>query len=459
MPSQTQQDVRLSFLQYLAEGDSGRQDAYTAYREYYDGDHDTQLTKRLRAFLQVKIGQEFNDNYCPIVVDALVERLTVTGFDAGETQGEQVWDWWTQNRMDGGQGVAHLSAVRDGDAYLIVEWDNEEKRPVFIPELAYDGSEGVKIHYSKERRDVVEFASKRWRVESGDDTGKMRRLNLYYPDRIEKYASHDDAFEGAWQPFEEPGQPWPIPWVGIVPVIHFKNREQGYHYGQSELKDVIPLQNALNKSIIDLLGAADITAFRTYWATGDDPSGLEISPGSWIYSLKPPGEVEFGVFSGEDLAPLIALKDTFVTEIARVSRTPLSYFQVTGAVSAEGTQKQQESGLVARAKNRQVSFGNAWEDAMILARRLWNEFGPGGMDEAQPISCQWQDPQTRNEKEHLETLTLKAGLGVPEETLWSEMGYSAEQIATMAAQRGEERAASSNFGGELLREFERGGVE
>jgi hypothetical protein len=300
--------------------------------------------------------------------------------------------------------------------------------------------------------------------EDPDNAGKMRRLNLYYPDRIEKWISHDQAFEGAWQPYQEEGQPWPIPWVGAngplgVPVMHFKNADQGYNYGQSEIKNVIPLQNALNKSIIDLLAAADTTGFRMYWALGDDPSGLDIAPGSWIWSARPPGgegAAQFGYFPGEDLSPLIALKDAFVAEIARVSRTPLSYFQVTGQVAAEGTQKQQESGLVSKVKDRQVAFGNAWEDALAMARKLHNTFGPGGLDEEQVIGTLWADPETRNEREHLEGLKLKAELGVPAEQLWQEMGYDEEQIAEMRAMRGEEVASTANLGGELLRAFEGG---
>ena len=67
--SETTDKVRESFLQWLATSDGDRQDRYRAYREYYDGNHDTQLTERQRKYLQIKMGEEFNANYCPIVVD------------------------------------------------------------------------------------------------------------------------------------------------------------------------------------------------------------------------------------------------------------------------------------------------------------------------------------------------------------------------------------------------------
>lgn len=455
--------VQTSFLAWLAGVEADRADNYRAYREYYDGDHDTLLTDRQRYYLSVKTGTDFRANYCPIVVDALAERLVVSGLQC-EGQAETLWRWWTGARLDGVQQVLHTGAVRDGDAYLIVEWDAVKQQPVFYFELAETDGEGVKVVYD-EATNQPALAVKRWRIRNGAGAGYVRRMNVYHPDRVEKYVSNDKVSGGMWQRWEEDDQPWPLPWVTDtgeplgLPVIHFKNRDQGYNYGQSELKDVIPLQNALNKAVIDLLAAADTTSFRIYWMVGDDPSDISVAPGSWVYSTRPasgPDGASMGYFPGEDLGNLIALKDSFAIEIARVSRTPVSYFQVSGQRPAEGTLKQEESGLVGRAQARQISFGNSWEDAFYLARRLWNAFGPGPeLDESAPISCIWKDAESRNEKLHLETLTLKKALGVPQETLWAEMGYNAGEIAQMAKQAEAARQAEAALGEELVAAFER----
>jgi len=367
----------------------------------------------------------------------------VTGFDTGEEsdQNETLWDWWKQNRMDHQQGIVHLSAVRDGDAYLMVSWDDEEGRPKFTFEPAYDGTEGVKCHYSRDRRGNVLFASKRWENDQG-----QKRLNLYYPDRIEKYAKSDGGETGGsgWVEYQDDGEAV-LTWNGAdgeplgIPVIHFRNKDQGYNYGISELCDIVPLQNALNKAIIDLVAAADTTAFRIFWMVGDDPTGIEVQPGSWIYTKKPPSDVSVGYFAGEDLSRLIEFKDQFVMEIARVSRTPISYFQVSGHRPAEGTLKQEEMGLVAKAENRQIGMGNAWEDAFRIARRLWNVYGatesqdgPGMLDEEQDIETVWKEAQTRNELAQMEELKVKReALRIPLETLWLEAGYSPEKVAEM----------------------------
>lgn len=447
-------DVQLSFLSWLTDNDATRQDNYRAYREYYDGQHDTQLTERQRRYLQIKTGVEFNSNYAPIVVDALAERLTVTGFDAG--QGDLptlLWDWWQRERMDATQKVTHKSAVRDGDAYMIISWDNDNKRPIFTHELAFAGDCGVKVHYSNERRGVVDFASRRWRVEQGLGAGSVRRMNLYYPDRIEKYVSNSESSEGNWQKYDDGSGAWPNPWVNKrgeplgVPVVHFKNNDQGYDYGSSELAPMIPLQNALNKTIIDLLAAADTSAFRLLYMIGDDPSSLSISPGAWIYSTRPPGGdsgAAIGVVPGEDLSPMIALKDAFVMEIARVTRTPMHYFQTSGQVAAEGTMKQEEVGLISRAEDRQVSFGNAWEDAMKMAIRLSNAFGGTALDETQMLTTLWVQAEIRNEQIEMQNLKVKSELGIPQEQVWREMGYNDDQIATMRQMKEQEAASSAN---------------
>lgn len=459
-------DVKLSFLHWLMTEDQTRQENIRQYREYYDGEHDTMLTERQRHYLEIKSGQEFNGNYCPIPIDSLAEKLVVTGCKAGDVQTPILNDWLTQNKIDGLQGIVHTCALRDGDAYLMVTWSDELQRPIFVEEMACCDGEGVKVHYSEENRKEVAFATKRWRVKQGEATGYKRRLNIYYPDRIEKYVSNQEMSEGEWLPYQEPAQPWPIPWLrrdgqpmGVM-IPHFRNKEQGYSYGDSEINDVIPIQNAFNKTLIDLMAAADTTAFRVYTMIGDNPSGIKVSPGSFIYTTRPPGGdsgAAIGHIPGEDLSPLIALKDSIAMEIARITRTPLSYFQISGHVASSETLKEQEAPLVSKAKKRQVYFGNSWENALRYARVLWNEFGPGPqLDETQPIEMVWASPEVRNVKDDLEAATLKRALGVPQEQLWAEMGYNEEQIADFKAKAEAEEAKQAQLGEMMLRSFERG---
>jgi hypothetical protein len=92
-------------------------------------------------------------------------------------------------------------------------------------------------------------------------------------------------------------------------------------------------------------------------------------------------------------------------------------------VAAEGTLKQQEAGLISKVEDRQITFGDAWEDALRLAIRLQNTFGAARYDELTPVEILWQPAAPRSELEHLQTLLLKAQLGVPMTILLAEAGY------------------------------------
>ena len=277
------QPVHDSFLKHLEDEDAERQQKYRELREYYEGIHETQLTARMRTYLQLKVHDEFSANYMPIIIDGMSARMSVESFDAGD-QSDLLWEWWKANRMDADQDDTHTEAIRDGDSYVMVGWDNENGVPTFFPHMAYDGRDGMHVVYDTETGKIA-FAVKRWLIESGLDAGYKRRMNIYTPDRILRYTSNQAEEEGSWLLYQTD------PWLAKdgsplgVPVVHFKNRGRGYPYGQSELEQAIPMQNALNKTVIDLLAAADTTAFRVLYMIGADPTDIEISPGGWVYMM------------------------------------------------------------------------------------------------------------------------------------------------------------------------------
>lgn len=429
--------TRLAFLEWLVMEQEAKQQRYAEYRAYYDGDHQSQMTKRTAQFLSAKSGIDFRANYCDLVVDAMASKLAVTGFAAGDVQSAQLWEWWQAARMDSTQGDVHTATVRDGDAYVITEWNNDAQRPMFTLELAYDGSEGVKMHYSGDRRGLPVCASKRWQIRDDDikNAGYVRRMNVYFPDRIEKYVSDQRAFEGAWTPYRDGGE-WPVWWTTTgteageplgIPVVHFKHKASGYNYGLSRLDDVVPLQNAVNKVLLDILGSADTDAFPILYTFGDDFGSLTLGPGAHIYSEK--ADASIGRLGGGDLSQLLAAYSMLVMEIARTSNTPLSRFQISGQVSAEGTLKQQEAALIEEAETLQIALGNAWEDVLLMGRKLHNAFGPGGMDETQLISTQWKPAAARDETTMMQRGLLLKEADVPHVIVWRRMGLTDEEIA------------------------------
>ena len=75
-------DIELVKAQYDAQEEVTRQKNIVLVREYYDGDQKVNLTKRMQEFLGFNQAQQrFAINYCATVINAVVERMIVRGFD------------------------------------------------------------------------------------------------------------------------------------------------------------------------------------------------------------------------------------------------------------------------------------------------------------------------------------------------------------------------------------------
>lgn len=415
--AQTTDQVKLSFLRWLASGDTERREDYVMFREFYEGRQNVELTDRVRAFLDVDKDTDFRMNFVPIPVEILAERLNVSGFDVGEEMGTGaggqesdestdmqrlggddglLQEWWTKSGMDLQQGNVHEAAIRDADSFVIVEWDSDAGRPKFSFELAYDGlgsSGGVDVVYDDEMGDI-KYAVKYWVSENAVEAGSVRRANVYFPDAIYKYVSDSRRQDGDWIPFEVEGEEWPIPWLDTqgeplgVPVMHFKNNSGGYDFGRSEIDDIVPIQRALNKSVIDLLAGADVEGFGLITLTGgkqDDE--FTVAPRQILGTSNP--AASWGYIPAGDLQNLIRVVDHFVMKMAQRSRTPLAYFQITGQVASSETQKADDTGLVSKATKRSVEFGKAWADVMHMAVKLANTFGSASLNEDLLIKTVW----------------------------------------------------------------------
>ena len=446
--------IELAFAGWQAEEELSRQKNVVLVREYYAGDQHVRLTKRQEEFLGFQDGGRFALNYCAPVVDAVWERLIVAALASkDETFAETAWGWWQANRMDERQDAMHRGAVRDGEYFVIVDLD-EEQQPRFSPHPRYTDplqsgtGFGCKAHYPNDMlSQPMEYASKRWTETVTLENGKRetrQRMTVYYPDQVRKYRQAARTGESGWVAHQDEGDKgWPLPWVDGagkplgIPVVHFCNPNI-----VSELWNAIPPQDAINKTAVDILAAADAVGFpiriaKGFSATtdGKEPASdasnyLKLTPGCWI---EIPKDAEAELLEGADLAPLLTALDGWIMKLAQVTETPTSRFLLTRQVAAEGTLKQQETILLAKVRVRQTRFGNSYEDMLSMARRLANTAN-AGLNEDALIEVEWKPAATRDEKEHIEMLALKREkLSVPLETLWSEAGYSQEDINEMKA--------------------------
>ncbi len=450
--------VSQAMIQWLDQQLAARRADYDRARKYYGGDHDVRLTDRLEAYLQ-RNGKGFADNFCEVVVDALAERLTVIGFSgADDNLNQYAWDTWQANRMDDTQVSIHTTAAMLGDAYVLVDWDEDNKRPRFTAQMP----EMIIPHYN-ETTGQMDWLSKKWQDKPIGGNPETR-LNLYFPERLEKYI----ASGSAWRQFMDEGdEAWPLPWVDKsgqplgVTVLHFRNRRDDTFYGTSELDNVIPMQDLLNKTLVDLVMVLDTMGFGQAWTLNVDheASHLNVVPGS-VWDLHSDEEVDaqVGQWPASDPGGILKAIELIVQHVAGISRTPQYLFQIMGGAPSGESLKMAETGLVAKAKRRQVNFGNVWEDAIHMAAKLEATFGTISLAPDSTVETLWEKPESRNKVEEMAELEAKSRLGVSQKQIWRELGYNEDEITQMEKDKEEERVADTNLGGLLLGRFSRGDV-
>lgn len=429
---------------------------YTRTEQYYDGVHDLAFATDKFKNTFGKIFRAFSLNLCPAVVDAVKDNLVITGFRAetgADTIPDEAWQIWQRNRMGKRSGEVHKEAVKNGDAYAIV-WPDERGRATIYPQRA-----GMcTVEYDDEMPGRILWAAKYWRRPDN-----RYRVNLMFADRVEKYISKpvpetsrelkQNPETVGYEPYRDDrgGDVFRNPY-GRVPVFHFANNADIGQLGRSELKDVLPVQDALNKSVLDMLVAMEFAAFRQRWISGIeieyDDKGEPIAPfksGADRLWLTESAETKFGDFEAADLKQFLEVKDNFRIDFASVSGTPLYYFMQTGANFPQSGEsyRRAETRFVNKIRDRQESFGNVWEDVMSFALAIDNK----GRDVR--LFAEWQEAGRLSELEELENLLRKQDLGVTTEQLLTEAGYGAADIAKMLAEKEAEREAT-------VRSFNRG---
>lgn len=436
------------------------------WRQYNAGEHRAKLTAAMRDMLRISgtVTDQFNDNYCEMVVDRMADRLVVESIVADSDAGSQ-WSAGVMaaNRFDGLQMDVHADAVCDGDAFVMVSWDNEAQQVRLTHESAWDGRVGVIPVYDRMARQLV-AAVKVW------DEGNDKRVNVYLPDRIEKLLYRQGAAVGVGGEFVTLGE---AEWVDNagralgVPLFHLRNkRRTGRFYGRSEIANVVPLQDALNRTLVSMVLTSELTAFQVRVARGFDPPA-NLSPGMWVV-IGPDGlsneqVADASVMEQGQIVPFISQADWIINQIGTISRTPLPSMMGGDSQSGEAL-KERENGLLEKVQVFSVRNGNVWEDVMAFAHRLAGVFGSVLPPVATRWTCRWRQAEIRNRTEIIDNaLKVRESVGEKEflRLIAPAYGYDPDKIAALmaevAAQQAERLAAlAGNLPG--FSEFNMGGA-
>lgn len=428
-----------------------RQKVYKVYDDYFSGRQGERFVATGYRELFTQAFQNYCENICKVVVQTVEERLDVDGFrfpaaagdDASATDPD-AWRVWQDNALDARSQVAHTESMVNGVVYALVSpFTNDRIGP---------GKRSPRITIEKPSQTLVATDNagierlvglKVWY----DAVAKRRYLNLYFPDRIEKFQSGGMAWAnqygsgfneyGGWEARQVPGETWPLRHgLGVVPLVPLVNGPRlgeglwaGIE-GDSDLVDIVPIQDGINFLALNGIVASDKAAFPQKWATGIElPRGEDGKVSAeWkpdiddILSTRAP-DAKFGNFEVAELQQYDGMLREKLGLVALISRIPIANFlPQTGQPASGEAREAAEIGLTKKAERKQRHLGEGWEEVMRLSfRQLGDE------QRANDTACEaaWRPTSIMPSSAKIDSLVKERSLGVPLEVLWERAGHSA----------------------------------
>jgi hypothetical protein len=354
--------------------------------------------------------------------------------------------------------------------------------PRFTLGKRWDGSSGIRVIYEDaEARQNPIAAVKYWYTLDpvNIEASNVLRATVYTRAAVYKFARFAQERQARWfdiagektedgyWPIKDPGDAsWPLAWmdtagkslgIAVVPFLSPRG---------SLLSDIIGLNNALNKTNLDMLATADQQGFGLIAVqyetlpsvpSSDDPSGdgLGLRPGS---ALETTGKVT--KLAADDMKGLLDYARHLTISISSNSDIPFHDFvPLAGEVPSGAALQELGRGLAEHAEECTVWFGGSWQRAMQLAQRLEALYGSALRGEPVRLTPVWkpveyQDPaaELEAEKGRVEIAILKQQVSSRQQL--RELGYSDKEIGTMLSERQADDAAMAQ---RLMTDFDRGG--
>lgn len=460
--------MAISFLSQLDIKLRERAPEIELWEQYYEGVHRLAFaTSRFRETFG-NLFREFADNWMGLIVDASVERLAIQGFrfgDGSDDSDQDAWDMFRDNGLDSDSDIAHTEAVKLGKAYLIV--DPHDKTDLGNPTISVEHPSQTIVACVAGNRKRRKAGLKEWTDHSG-----YVYANVYFPDGTYRFQTdsktsesqrstgglgiYGDVFpadflgppaqgcinkDTRWIPRQD-GEPFFVAHnLGVVPVIPLENNPSLKVGGRSDIAPIIPIQDGLNKLVMDMIIASEFASFGQRWATGieiprDPETQKPISDQRFLAAVSRVWAVEdenakFGQFEASDLGNYTKAIEMLIQHVAAITRTPPHYLLgQSGNFPSGDSLAATETGLVAKVKRKMTNFSAGWEEAIRLGFKAKGD--PKGDQVAETV---WADPEQRIRAARIDGAVKMSTLGVPQDAVWEELGASPAQIRRWHAMR------------------------
>ena len=392
---------------------------YDIFHNYYYGRHEM-FYGRIQKYPNLdKLIKKTRSNVCKTVVDIISSRLELIGIDCPHKEHQdEINKIFYNNRVMSLAKMVHKQCLISGDSYISAWKEPNGDISIFV-----EPPENVAVHYDVDNN--IDMVVK-YKIFTDLENNDKMKVWVYLKDKILSGIVDGDSY--ACLPNFEPDTETPNVF-GEIPFYHFSNGIFPTEFARSDIEEIIPLQNNLNKTLQDRAIASELSAFGQKYATGItyevDETGKRVDPFqsdiAKIWMTSDP-EAKFGEFSATELENYTGVIDSLHNEIACVSQIPMHLFNLThGEFPSGEALKAAESPLVAKLNDKQTAFGDQWENLFQNILRLQ------GIDEKY-LSAVWKDTQPHSEMEQWQISTIKHALGMPVEQIFAEQGYNEKQI-------------------------------
>lgn len=365
-------------------------------------------------------------NFPRLAVAALVERLSLAGLG---TTGAPTWSRFLRANGLELAGLVHTDRLLFGSSYVTV-WATENGRTTLTAD-----SPLTMTHGSDPATGETVWAARRW--ETGTELRPETTVELYLPDRVERYVTPLSGPTGLngytrRRVLENP--------LGVVPVVPFVRRLSLADplTGASAVADVLDLTDAVAKLLGDAMVTSEYHARPRRWATGleiiEDDDGNIVDPfGDGRFLQSEAADTKFGQLDGARLDGYADLMAALTQQIGALTGLPPHYLGLHGdqPASADGI-RAAEAQLVARARAEQRAMSNEWAlvaelvDAVTAGR-------PVNLDAVDPSLVEWRSPETSTPAMDADAAAKLSGMGLPlEVVLVDRLGYDPDEALKIA---------------------------
>jgi hypothetical protein len=426
---------------------------------YYRGEHPLNFaSKEFKEFFGKRYSR-FSDNWCAVVADAPVERLTVTGVKpfGVDRADEESWRVWMANGLDADSQLGFLGAGNAGRSFALV-W-NADNGPT--PTVTFeDASQAIIAYRAGSRRERV-AALKWWQ------DGSVEYVTLYTADELWKFerslqqqtktpgmAAVDDEIRG-WQLRDTGDEKNPqVNPMGDVPMIEVPNRPLLVGEPISDIAGVMAMQDAINLIWAQLLTASDFASFAQRVVLGAEMPKIPIldSTGK-VIGQRPVDLNKFAIdrvlwvegenakiaeWAANDLTNYTAVLEVAVGHIAAQTRTPSHYLIGKMANLSGDALIAAETGLVKKCQEKQLWYGQGLREMFALIARAQDNHAKADMLSAGGVM--WADAESRNQAQLADSLVKLKTVGFPFEWLAQRYGLTPPEISELMDMREAEAA-------------------